>query len=61
MEIRLVRLIVFTVTGMWVVSLVADLVLPTYDVPASVHLAMMAVVGAATGRYIVWRNGGGEK
>jgi hypothetical protein len=57
MDERLVRIIVLSVTGMWIVSMIAELFISDYDPPASVHVAMMAVVGAATGRYIVMRNG----
>lgn len=57
MDTFLTKVIIVVVTAVWVVSITADLILSKYDVPPSVHLAMMAVVGAATGRYIVWRNG----
>jgi hypothetical protein len=56
-DARLVRLIVLVVSGIWAISILADLVFPAYDPPPSVHVAMMAVVGAATGQYIVGRGG----
>jgi len=56
---KLTRIVVLAVTGVWVVSFIADLFLPNYDPPAATSAAMMAIVGAATARYIYLRNGGG--
>jgi len=56
-DASLTKLIAVVVTVVWVGSIIVDILVPAYDPPPSVHLTMMAVVGAATGRYIIWRNG----
>ena len=58
MEARLVRLVVVLVSAVWGASFIADILIEDYNPSPYVHFAMMAVVGAATGRYIVMRNGG---
>ena len=60
MDEHLTRIIVIAVTAVWVLSFLADIVLPIYEPSPYVHVAMMAVVGAATARYIYQRNGGGR-
>ena len=59
MDEHLTRIIVIAVTAVWVLSFLADILLPVYEPSPYVHVAMMAVVGAATARYIYQRNGGG--
>jgi hypothetical protein len=56
-EARLVRLVVVVVTCVWAVSFIADIVLDAYEPSPFIHGAMMLIVGGATGRYIVLRNG----
>lgn len=57
MDEKLTRIVILAVTVVWVGSFVADILLPTYDPSPYVHVAMMAVVGAATARHIYVRNG----
>lgn len=58
MDAKLTRIIVLSVTAVWVLSFVADIFLPAYDPSPFVHISMMAVVGAATARAIYVHNGG---
>lgn len=60
MDDKLTRIIVISVTVVWVLSFMADIFLPTYDPSPFVHVAMMAVVGAATAKAIYMKNGGGR-
>ena len=55
---KLTRIVVLAVTIVWIVSFLADIVLERYEPSPYIHIAMMAVVGAATARYIYIRNGG---
>ncbi len=42
----------YVIIGAWVVSFLADLVLPHYDPPPTLHALMMIVAGAAFGNYV---------
>ena len=54
---KLASAIAVVVTAVWTVSFVADILIKNYDPSPFVHLAMMAVVGAAFGSS-VFKNGG---
>ena len=60
MDPKLTRIVVYAVTAVWVASFLADILISGYDPSPYVHVAMMAVVGAATARYVYQRNGGGK-
>lgn len=55
---RLVNAIAILISVVWTVSFIADIVVADYDPSPFVHLAMMAVVGAAFGHTLITR---GEK
>lgn len=44
--------------AVWVVSLIVDAAIPSYEAPYSVHLVLMAVVGALFGPKITGRGNG---
>jgi uncharacterized membrane protein len=46
---KLTNAIAIVVTFVWTASVLADILLPSYDPQPYVHFAMMAVVGAAFG------------
>lgn len=46
---RLVNGIAILVAFVWTASIIADIVVPSYDPSPFVHMAMMAVVGAVVG------------
>jgi biotin transporter BioY len=50
----------WTVTALWVASLIADAALPEYDVPATLHGLMLMVAGALFGPTITGRRKNGE-
>ena len=56
---KLSNAIAIVVTVVWTVSFVADIVLKSYDPSPFIHLAMMAVVGAAFGSSVL--KGGDDK
>jgi hypothetical protein len=59
MDRKISNVIAIVVTTVWACSFLADIVFKEYQPSAFVHLAMMAVVGAAFGHsFIAKKNGG---
>lgn len=57
MDRRISNFIAFVVTLVWAASFLADIVLASYEPPASIHVVMMIVAGAAFGNTIIKSNG----
>lgn len=49
MDKRIINAIAITALTLWSISFVLDAIIKTYDPPASVHIIMMTVAGAAFG------------
>lgn len=49
MDKRIVNAIAIVAIVLWAVSFILDAMIATYDPPASVHIVMMTVAGAAFG------------
>lgn len=49
MDKRIINAIAITSLTLWAISFVLDAVIRTYDPPASIHIIMMTVAGAAFG------------
>ena len=45
--------IIAVVTTVWAITIIASIVKPNYNPPPTVHLAMMAIVGALFGRQVL--------
>lgn len=54
---RFVERLAYIITGCWVISFGVDLVVKSYDPPATVHALMMAVAGTAFTSTLIQRNG----
>ena len=57
---RIRERIAYIITGVWVVSFLADVFLPAYEPSPYVHVAMMSVAGWLFAAPLVRRNGNGE-
>lgn len=58
MSNKLITGIAIVITVAWSVSFLADIVVSSYDVPATVHALMMLVAGAAFGGTVIRRVNG---
>jgi len=52
---RFEQLVAAIVTVIWAASMIVDMLVPTYEVPALVHGLMAGIVGAITGKSLVKR------
>lgn len=55
-----INLMALSVTLIWSVSFVVDMVATSYDPPASINAVMILVVGAVFGGSVIRRGGGTE-
>lgn len=60
MDKRIINAIAVTALVLWAISFVLDAVIRTYDPPASVHIIMMTVAGAAFGGTIFKKDDGNK-
>ncbi|MGH2373034.1 MAG: hypothetical protein ACRDIC_06090 [bacterium] len=58
MSARLTAYIAILVSIVWTMSFIADIAIPAYDPSPFVHMAMMAVVGAAFSHTVLKKRNG---